>query len=452
LRKNICSIAVRVDNIFPRSIARTRYLLFLMALAALCTNVMAQENTADDWYKKGTELFENCSWEESAQAMKEVIQIDPENSSAWLSIAESFGILGNESETSKAYEKALRLVDESLLEKPQDAQAWQAKSEALIGLGRQEGALQAQEKALEIMNKSIKKNSKDGEAWWSKAKILADMGRSDEALQAYEKVIELNHTPRLADALLTKSFALAVKGEYDGFLEAFNRGIELIPANDTVKLARAWNDAGFALYELDQGERALVAFSKVTELDPEDKFAWRMKADMASNLGRYNESIEAYDHALQVDPAWAEVCYKKGKALDRIDNHEEAMKSFEKAVQASEKAIQKDANDTGNWIIKGYALIKLDRYDEAQETLDNALEIAPPFIPVYFTEAWNGKGDVLLAQGKNEEALTAYNKSIEFNPAFSLAWHGRGLAQKELGRVFDSDQSFYVAKKLGYKD
>lgn len=326
------------------------------------------------------------------------------------------------------------------------------KVEALIGLGRQEGALQAQEKALEIMNQSIKKNSKDGEAWWSKAKILADMGRSDEALQAYEKVIELNYTPRLVDALLTKSFALAVKGEYDGFLEAFNRGIELIPAKDTVKLARAWNDAGFALYELDQGERALVAFSKVTELDPEDKFAWRMKADMASNLGRYNESIEAYDHAMQVDPAWAEVCYKKGKALDRIGNHEEAMKSFEKAVQASEKAIQKDANDTGNWIIKGYALIKLDRYDEAQETLDNALEIAPPFIPVYFTEAWNGKGDVLLAQGKNEEGLAAYNKSIEFNPAFSLAWHGRGLAQKALGRVFDSDQSFYVAKKLGYQE
>ncbi|MDQ1262228.1 MAG: hypothetical protein QG575_1409 [Euryarchaeota archaeon] len=30
-----------------------------------------QENTADDWYKKGTELFENYSWEESLQAMAE---------------------------------------------------------------------------------------------------------------------------------------------------------------------------------------------------------------------------------------------------------------------------------------------------------------------------------------------------------------------------------------------
>jgi len=104
------------------------FAIALLAIAMLCASAMAQENTAQGWYKKGTELFENRSWEESAQAMKEVIQIDPENSSAWLSIAESFGILGNGSETSKAYEKALRLVDESLLEKPQDAQAWQAKS------------------------------------------------------------------------------------------------------------------------------------------------------------------------------------------------------------------------------------------------------------------------------------------------------------------------------------
>ena len=435
-----------------KAIARAKLMLALVALIMLCNYAMAQENTADDWYKKGTELFENRSWEESSRAMEAVIEIDSENYSAWLSIAKTFGILGNGSEASKAYENALSLVDESLLEKPQDARAYQAKSEALIGLGRQEEALSAQDKALKILNQSIKKDLKDGEAWWSKAKILVAMGRSDEALLAYEKVIELNYTPKLSDALLAKSFALAVKGEYDGFLEAFNRGIELISASDTVTLARAWNDAGFALYELDQGEMALEAFNRVTELDPEDKLAWRMKADMASNLDMYNESVEAFDHALRIDPAWAEGWYKRGKALDKMDSHEDALKSFEKTVQASENAIQKNANDTGNWIIKGYALIKLDRYEEAQEALDKALEIAPSFIPVYFSEAWNGKGDILLTQGENEEALAAYNKSIEFNPAFSLAWHGRGLAQKALGKVFDSDQSFYVAKKLGYKD
>ncbi len=412
-----------------------------------------QENTADDWYKKGTELFENDSLEESVLAMERVIQLDPENSSAWLSIAITLGIMGNGSESSKAYEKALNLIDNDLKKNPQDARAWEAKSDALIGLGRQEESFDAIEKTLEILNLSIEKNPRDGEAWWSKANVLYRMGRSDEALQAYEKVIELNHTPRLADALLIKGYDFAIKGNYDEFKETFNQAIGLIPASDTAKLARTWNSAGFALAELGKEEEAFEAFEKYAQLSPGDRHSWRMKGDMASELGRYNVSIEAYDQALRIDPKWAEVWYKKGNALAKMDNHNDALKAFEKAVEISDEVIQKDAgNASGICIIKGYALIKLNRYDEAIEALDRALEIAPSSVPIFPAEAWNGKGDILLALGKNEDALEAYNKSIEFNPAFGRAWHGKGLAQSALGQFSEADLSFRVARKLGYQE
>lgn len=412
-----------------------------------------QENTADDWYKKGTGLFENDSLEESVLAMERVIQLDPENSSAWLSIAITLGIMGNGSESSKAYEKALNLIDNDLKKNPQDARAWEAKSDALIGLGRQEESLDAIEKALEILNLSTERNPKDGEAWWSKANVLYGIGRSDEALQAYEKVIELNHTPRLADALLIKGYDFAIKGNYDEFKETFNQAIGLIPASDTAKLARTWNSAGFALAELGKEEEAFEAFEKYAQLSPGDRHSWRMKGDMASELGRYNVSIEAYDQALRIDPKWAEVWYKKGNALAKMDNHNDALKAFEKAVEISDEVIQKDAgNASGICIIKGYALIKLNRYDEAIEALDRALEIAPSSVPVFPAEAWNGKGDILLALGKNEDALEAYNKSIEFNPAFGRAWHGKGLAQSALGQFSEADLSFRVARKLGYQE
>jgi tetratricopeptide (TPR) repeat protein len=323
----------------------------------------------------------------------------------------------------------------------------------LIGLGRQEESLDAIEKALEILNLSTERNPKDGEAWWSKANVLYGIGRSDEALQAYEKVIELNHTPRLADALLIKGYDFAIKGNYDEFKETFNQAIGLIPASDTAKLARTWNSAGFALAELGKEEEAFEAFEKYAQLSPGDRHSWRMKGDMASELGRYNVSIEAYDQALRIDPKWAEVWYKKGNALAKMDNHNDALKAFEKAVEISDEVIQKDAgNASGICIIKGYALIKLNRYDEAIEALDRALEIAPSSVPVFPAEAWNGKGDILLALGKNEDALEAYNKSIEFNPAFGRAWHGKGLAQSALGQFSEADLSFRVARKLGYQE
>lgn len=42
-------------------------------------------------------------------------------------------------------------------------------------------------------------------------------------------------------------------------------------------------------------------------------------------------------------------------------------------------------------------------------------------------------------------------KSIEFNPAFSLAWNGKGLAEKALGRNSGAEEAFAKAKKLGYQ-
>jgi len=69
----------------------------------------------------------------------------------------------------------------------------------------------------------------------------------------------------------------------------------------------------------------------------------------------------------------------------------------------------------------------------------------------YATSAWIGKGDALRAQGKNKEALEAYDKAIDQNPIYSDAWHGRGEAQRALGLVQDAYESSYVAEKLGYK-
>jgi tetratricopeptide (TPR) repeat protein len=73
-------------------------------------------------------------------------------------------------------------------------------------------------------------------------------------------------------------------------------------------------------------------------------------------------------------------------------------------------------------------------YDEAIRTYDKAIETASPG-SFYTPTAWISKGNALRAQGKNEEALEAYNKAISLSPIFAEAWLGRGEAQKALGRL-----------------
>jgi tetratricopeptide (TPR) repeat protein len=121
-------------------------------------------------------------------------------------------------------------------------------------------------------------------------------------------------------------------------------------------------------------------------------------------------------------------------------------------VEVSEKVAVKDPNDISLVLLKARALFKSNEYDEAIKSYDRAIEMASLPDSSYSTTAWIGKGDSLRAQGKNQEALAAYNKAIDLNPMFSNAWHGKGEAQRSLGNVQDAFESFYVAEKLGYEE
>ena len=58
-----------------------------------------------------------------------------------------------------------------------------------------------------------------------------------------------------------------------------------------------WFSKGFALYELGRYEEAIECYDKAIELDPDYADAWKHKGDALYELGRYEEAIECYDKA-----------------------------------------------------------------------------------------------------------------------------------------------------------
>lgn len=75
--------AKQIDNRTPKTVVVSKLFLAMIALVALCASAVAQENTAEEWYKKGRN-FDTNRYQEAIEAFDKVIQIDPMNASAWL--------------------------------------------------------------------------------------------------------------------------------------------------------------------------------------------------------------------------------------------------------------------------------------------------------------------------------------------------------------------------------
>ncbi len=78
--------------------------------------------------------------------------------------------------------------------------------------------------------------------------------------------------------------------------------------------------------------KALDAYSRALDIDPNNAFAWSIKGWTLLNLGRYEEALDAYSRALDINPNNALAWSIKGAALDELGRYEEALDAYSRAL------------------------------------------------------------------------------------------------------------------------
>ena len=198
----------------------------------------------------------------------------------------------------------------------------------------------------------------------------------------------------------------------------------------SAKTAIEWNVEGTNFENEGRYEEAIEAYNKAIEINPQDINAWNCKGNAFSNLGKYEEANEAYDEAIKINPQFVDIWFNKGNVLCNLTKYEEAIEAYDEAIKINPQ-------DIDAWNNKGATFIDLNYYEEALECFNKVIEINPQYIGV-----WKSKGYIFSNLNRHEEAIECYDKAIEINPQDVDAWNNKGASLDDLNRYEDAIDAY----------
>lgn len=213
-------------------------------------------------------------------------------------------------------------------------------------------------------------------------------------------------------------------------------------------------DEGNIHFYRERYENALEAFERAIFLDPTNALAHvgigQTLLRLASNAGDlffdiddfYQKALEAFEKAISLDNTNIDAFVGKGKALLALV----PWTNVENILNTCEQAILLDAKNAEAYAVQGDAFIYLNMYAEAVTSFEKAIEFGE-FFNKY---AYNSKGDVLYKLERYEDALTAYNMVIQEFPKNAYAYKGKGDALYKLERYDEALAAYNQTLSLNY--
>lgn len=225
-----------------------------------------------------------------------------------------------------------------------------------------------------LWNHAITVDPDDTVAQNNLGEALMSQGKIEEAIQHFQRSLQLRAGHSNAENNL--GMALALQGNLAGAVEYFRKAAA-DPRNESARknLMRAQREITLAASELGLLKRRKAATF------------YHDAGLQQAQQGRFDEAVQSFRKATELDPTWAEAHNNLGAALGQKGLFNEADREFEIAIK-----------------------IKRD-----------------------YAGAHNNLGFSLERQGKLEEAIRHFRLAIKFNPEFSEARENLNAALKAKG-------------------
>lgn len=257
------------------------------------------------------------------------------------------------------------------------------------------------------LEKAIKIDSLVPEYYHLLSDASMDYYRSKDALQTMQEAGEI--FPERIPTLLKLSETQLILKQNEASLFTIARILTINPQN-----ADAHFMTGMNFRAMGETDRAINAFQKATELDPEITDAWLLIGDLFEQKGD-TRALEYYDAAINSDLDNPATWHSKAYYLQNHDRDDEAIAIY--------KQINKiDKNYVDAYLNTGILYMTKDSIDKAFEQFDIMASIkAQDYRPYYYRGlCYEKKGNLKAARADFQNCL---NLKPDFEKA-TRAMHG----------------------------
>lgn len=229
-----------------------------------------------------------------------------------------------------------------------------------------------------------------------------------------------------------------------------------------------------AVFRPQWGDKLLDAQQQVQN-HPDDWEAWDRLSDIFTFLHRYEESLDAINHALMIEQEISKLWYKKGELLYLLQQSQEALKALtrateldqhsfawgkysrvlrelgrtQEAVDIAKRFVQFQGESPLSWQELGNAYATIGDNEEALEAFEKALSLGKGVEFPGVKELYMVQAEVLSRMGRYEEALAAYSHPfLSLRSQDSTVWRAKARVLRTLGRHDEEVQAEQKAQEL----
>ncbi|MCB4792883.1 MAG: radical SAM protein [Elusimicrobia bacterium] len=232
--------------------------------------------------------------------------------------------------------------------------------------------------------------------------------------------------------------------QYKEALIEFDKALKLSKGDHEFE-SGVYTEKSNAFLGLKKYGLAMKQAKKAESLDPKNKNAYKLSANIYSRCRRYEEALKEFDKALELSNGDKEfesdICHEKA-------NTYLSMKSYGPAMEQAKKSIGLNAGNKYAYKLSACINLHSRQYEEALSGFAKALELSKGDRE-FESDIYNELARIYFEQGKYGKLISELSKAIELNSENSMTHWLLANGYKYQGRYVEALNEFAKLMDMG---